>query len=908
MSEELVKSVQEMLTEEKWTRAAISNYSKNNFIELATIVENARNENCIDEIKAVCDEHLSHTKNSIIALYISGMLGLKKGTLDNSSLVSLVEIFQDNHKANVVTYLCESILEEDASNKFALRTLAECYREEGNDKLWEVYETLVRVDYEEADIAKTLAERYEKEGNQELAIDFYKKAIHRYINNGINTMNQIKELWSKLVSLIPDEIEFFYLVQRKIAKNISEDKSAVLMQELYEYYKSEEKWDIAIDILKLILSIDNGDLWARREITDCFRNKHKKHSRLEECIRDSGLIGSARNVFDAIVVFEKRIAFDTKNFVFHRYWGVGIIQKADDKQLTINFGKKFGKKEMTSDMAIEALQPLASDHIWVLKATKPKEVLSKMVKDDKVWALKTIIRSYGNNCDFKHIKSELVPAILSAGEWTSWSTNARKILETDSTFGINPNDINMYTVRPHAISQEEKLSNEFKAQKQFFARIDIFMKYFNSEDTDKDSELFTEMFSYFTNYLKSFSVVSEQIMASYLVVRKVVAQKPHLNPNFKYTFGDLFGDIENPREMYLALKDTKNTSLRQDFLTCIKDLLPNWKDVYIKLFPTVLKGEMLTQLIDNGSVDAVKKLVVDSFDEYRIYREAVIFFFKECKDQEWFQNSGISYEKQLITLIHILNLIYREIANHVDTTENRKIDRQIQKLLFEEKDAKREHPRLLDFILQNNLETATRMFTLIDGVTDLDVGIKLDIKNEIQRKFPDFKLYEKEEKTTTDLGFLVTAKMLDEKKRELEHITTVEMRNNAKEISEAREQGDLKENAEYKAAKERENELNKKASELNEEIGKAKIVDPSTITTSCVSFGTVVTLKNLKTGEIEKITLLGAWESDTEKNILNYRSPKGTQLLGAKVKDVLNFTINDHNFSYEVQKIEKADF
>lgn len=300
MSEELIKSVQEMLTEEKWTRAAISNYSKNNFIELAVIVENARNYNCIDEVKAICDEHLSHTKHSIIALYISGMLGLKKGTLDNSPLVSLVDIFLDNHKPNVVTYLCESILGEDSGNKFALRTLAECYREEGNEKLWEIYETLVRVDHEEADIVKLLAERYEREGNLEDAIDYYKKAIHRYINNGINTMNQIKELWSKLVSLIPNEIDFFYLVQRKIAKNISEDKSAVLMQELYLYYKTNENWDVAIDILKLILSIDNGDLWARREITDCFRNKHKKHSRLEECIRESGLIGSARNVFDAI--------------------------------------------------------------------------------------------------------------------------------------------------------------------------------------------------------------------------------------------------------------------------------------------------------------------------------------------------------------------------------------------------------------------------------------------------------------------------------------------------------------------------------------------------------------------------------------------------------------------------------
>ena len=225
MSEELIKSVQEMLTEEKWTRAAISNYSKNNFIELAVIVENARNYNCIDEIKAICDEHLSHTKHSIIALYISGMLGLKKGTLDNSALVSLVDIFLDNHKPNVVTYLCESILGEDSGNKFALRTLAECYREEGNEKLWEIYETLVRVDHEEADTAKLLAERYEREGNLEDAIDYYKKAIHRYINNGINTMNQIKELWSKLVSLIPNEIDFFYLVQRKIAKNISEASS-----------------------------------------------------------------------------------------------------------------------------------------------------------------------------------------------------------------------------------------------------------------------------------------------------------------------------------------------------------------------------------------------------------------------------------------------------------------------------------------------------------------------------------------------------------------------------------------------------------------------------------------------------------------------------------------------------------
>ena len=680
MSEVLVKSVQDMLNEEKWTRAAISNYSKNNFIELADIVEKAISENCVDEVKAVCDEHLSHTKNSIIALYFSGMLALKKGTLDNSALITLVDIFQDNHKPNIVTYLCESILERDPSNKFALRTLATAYREEGNERVWEIYETLVKVDYEEADVTKLLAERAEKNGDMETAIDYYKKAIHRYINDGINSMNQIKELWTKLVSLIPEEIDFFYLVQRKIAKGISADKSAVLMQELYEYYKKEAKWDTAIDILKLVLSIDDKDIWARREIVECFRNKYADHSQLEDYIRDSNLTQNWRNIFEAISDFEKHIAFDAKNFVFHRSWGVGIIRKVSGDQITINFGKKHGIHEMSLKMAITALQPLSKDHIWVLKATMKKEELVKKVKDDKIWALKTIIRSFNNNCDFKRIKAELVPSILTPGEWTSWSTNARRILETDASFGINPNDINMYMVREHQISQEEKLSNEFKAQKQFFARIDILMKFAQKADTD--SELFADMFAYFTGYLKSFSSVTEQVMASYLVVRKISAQCPHLAYNFKYTFAQLFDEIEDPKKMYLDLKDTKNTSLRKDYLQCIRTLLPNWVDVYVKLFPTVLQQDMLDQLISSGHEDAVKKLAVDSFEDYKLYREAVIYFFKECKDEQWFKDAGISYEKQLITLIHILDLVYREIENHVDTTENRKIDRQINLLLF----------------------------------------------------------------------------------------------------------------------------------------------------------------------------------------------------------------------------------
>lgn len=897
MSEALIKSVQEMLNEEKWTRAAISNYTKNNLTELAAKVDEAVNTNCIDEVKAICDEHLSHTKNSIIALYLSGMLGLKKKTLDNSSIINLVTIFQDNHKTPIVIYLCESILAEDETNKFALRTLAECYKEENNEKIWEIYESIVKLDYEEADIAKLLAEHYESEGKKEESIDFYKKALLRYVAK--KSGNQIKEIWSILVKEIPEEIEFFYLVQRKIAKTISEDKSALLMQELYLYYKDQEKWDIAIDILKLLLTIDEKDSWARKEIVECYKGKYAAHSQLEDYIRVSNLNQGWRNVFEAISDFEKHIAFDAKNFVFHRSWGVGIIRKVKDDNISINFGKKFGIKDMSLKMAVDALQPLAKDHIWVLKATKSKEELSKLVKTDIQWALKTIIKSFGNNCDFKRIKLELVPAILSASEWTSWSTKARKIIDTDSTFGVNPNDITMYTVRERAISTEEKLANEFKAQKNFFARIDILMKF--AKDSDTESDLFADMFNYFTGYLRAFSVVNEQIMASFLVVRRIMTEHPHLAQPQQYTFAQLFEVVENPRQMYIELKDTKNTYLREDYLKCIKDLLPNWAEVYINLFPTVLQKNMIDTLLKEGHTEEVKKLAINTFENYKDYREAAVFFFKESQDEDWFKETKISYEKQLITMLHIMNVGFKEIENHVDSTENKKVNKQIQTLLFKD-------DTLLNYLLANDTDTITRLYSLVDDVKDLDPVIKMRMRNKILEKHPDFKFYGSEEKTVTAKGLIVTNKMYVLKQQQLETIISVEIPENAKEIGEAIAMGDLRENAEYKAAREKQAQLNTTVTKLQDEIDRAQIFDPTTITTSRVSFGTTVTLKNNKTNADEEYTILGPWESDPENKIISYMSPFGNAILNSKEGENLKFVVNERDCDYTVIKIKAATF
>lgn len=902
MSEELIKSVQDMLKEETWTRATISNYTKEKFVELAGIVEKARSENCLDEIQNICDEQLLHSKDSIIALYISGMISLQKGTLDNSALVTLVDIFQKNHKESVVEYLCTSILEDDPNNKFALRTLAEYYRSNGNAKVWDLYAQIVKIDFEEADLARALAEHFESESDVENATEYYKKAILRYINKG--NLNAVKELWTKLVQLIPQEIDFFQLVKRKVAKTLGEDKTAILLQELYNWYKDNKKWDTAIRLLKEILSIDQHDIWARKEITDCYKGKYADHSHLDDYIRSSNLTQNYRNVFEAINDFEKHIAFDVKSYVFHRAWGVGIITKVENDVLTIYFGKKVGTHTISLKMAVTALTPLSNDHIWVLKAKNKKEVLAKKIKEDKVWALKTIIKSFDNNCDFKRIKAELVPSILTPGEWTSWNSAAKHCLETNSSFGVNPNDISMYTVRENEISIEEKLSTEFKAQKQFFARIDIIMKYVKKDETDKTSELFAEMFNYFAGYVKtldsieSSSGVTKEALASYLVVQEITNSIKQLVNPCKVSFQQIYEKIEDPREIYTQLKDTKNTSLQKDFLQNVR-MLPDWSDQYIKLFPIVHSSEMISTLVNSGFADKLEKLAANCFTNCKDYRNAVLYMFENCQNEDWFKDCGISYEKQLITLIHLIELTFREIANHVNTTENKKINKKATQLLFE-------NDTLLNFMFENDEETVKRMYTLIDDLAELDSSYKTTMRNRIREKYPEFKFHVSEEKSQAPKGMLVTAKKLNEKKELFNRLQTVDIPENAKEIAEAKEKGDLKENAEFHAAKEKQHWLNEQLSKLQAELNRAVVFDPTTITTSIISFATVVTLKNNDTNEEETFTILGPWESDPDNNVISYMAPFGNAIMDKKTGETITFTINEHKYNYTVKDIKAA--
>jgi transcription elongation factor GreA len=154
--------------------------------------------------------------------------------------------------------------------------------------------------------------------------------------------------------------------------------------------------------------------------------------------------------------------------------------------------------------------------------------------------------------------------------------------------------------------------------------------------------------------------------------------------------------------------------------------------------------------------------------------------------------------------------------------------------------------------------------------------------------------------------FPMTQEGFDKLKKELDRLMKVERPKNIRDIEEARGHGDLSENAEYHAAKERQGHIDAKKRELEHKLAHAQIIDLSKISNEKVVFGTTVTLADTETGDTKRFTLVGQEEADIKKGRISVQSPVGKALIGHKAGDTVTIKTPGRTVEYEIQEIEIA--
>lgn len=152
----------------------------------------------------------------------------------------------------------------------------------------------------------------------------------------------------------------------------------------------------------------------------------------------------------------------------------------------------------------------------------------------------------------------------------------------------------------------------------------------------------------------------------------------------------------------------------------------------------------------------------------------------------------------------------------------------------------------------------------------------------------------------------VTEEGLKKLKDELHFLKTKERASISKQIAEARDKGDLSENAEYDAAKDAQGLLELKISKLEDLVSNARVVDESQLDTSKVLILCKVTIKNTKTGQKMTYSIVPENEADLKQAKISVNSPISKGLLGKKVGDIADVTVPSGTMQFEVIEIGRA--
>jgi transcription elongation factor GreA len=149
----------------------------------------------------------------------------------------------------------------------------------------------------------------------------------------------------------------------------------------------------------------------------------------------------------------------------------------------------------------------------------------------------------------------------------------------------------------------------------------------------------------------------------------------------------------------------------------------------------------------------------------------------------------------------------------------------------------------------------------------------------------------------------MTQEQYDRLKAEIDRMSNVEMIAVAKRIAEARAHGDLSENAEYHAAREDQGMLQARIDRAKDRLARAVVVDPTQLPKGTVVFGARVRVKDLNTGEVEDLILVGPGDEDYENNKILATSPRGKGLMGKKVGEIAEITVPRGTMRYEILEI-----
>lgn len=650
-----------------------------------------------------------------------------------------------------------------------------------------------------------------------------------------------EEIWIARMESNPQDVDFFLGTAAAFEKAGVETTATSLLELLDDQLVADELWDERLTIMRHL-----GDLFLKSgrvhpTIMETVKNLYGDLPSFDQFVDKVGLLKGVDDIpkiWKKVDRLKSLVAFDIGTIV--RVEGKGAGRVTEVNMTLDNFKIELETMVLRVGFAGAAklIHSVPPEHVLYRKIVAPEE-LEALRDSNASELLRRVLQSYDGPRTGAQVKADLYGIVTEKG-WSRWWTAARKHPQVLAAPG-----------KKHAYTWVDSSEDANDAVLQAFEAADTRKRIaLLRRDASRDDALKRRMSEVLMDDATRMVSVDPGIACEiwfYLEKHGFLPQESVWNPQ------RLIGETDKPQALFDGIKDR---SLRERAYA----LARQQRDDAPKVLLGAAWQEPDARALDGLSAALLEDepSVFDGFFDQLVSQPrknpaAFTWLVERAADRpEWLARNPSRLLKQMLWSLAQDSFAPFRAARLVPLCES--------------------GGTLARLIPHLDLEQAEQAFEAVEKAIGLEDYQRNPLLRAIELKFPSLR---KEDV----LPLYATSDRITAKKAELKRIAEEEIPANRQAIEEARELGDLRENFEYKSARQRHEYLSARAFNLKNDLERARPIDPSQVSGKEVAIGSTVVLRAADDSE-RRITILGPWNSEPEKDILSNESELAQQLLG----------------------------
>ena len=670
--------------------------------------------------------------------------------------------------------------------------------------------------------------------------------------------DQVEDRWLSHLADSPRDLEYFFEVTDVLVEAGEQERAIFLLDLLEENLRETGDWDRLLEVIGKtgILFRDPTELHAA--IVETLRQRYADSANLDALIDKVGLLRAIEDtpkIWRKVDRLQNLMQFDEGAVVWMEGKGAGRVTE-------VNLALESFKLDLDQHpgfrvgfaAAPKVLKPLPEGHFLRQKVEQPEKV-RELADSNPGELLLALLRSTDQpltGSDIKQYLGSLVPA----SKWSSWWAEARK----------HPQVLSSGSSARQKYSWASSSDDAHAAIRESFdsADLDQQLMIFRKE-ANRSPEL-TEHMS--ERLAERANEALDDKVAEALVIWSTLERYGSSSTDTS-AVTEVVKEVENFAVVVTGIPDR---ALRERLYDLATEVRPSWTTDFARAIRLEEDPRLLSSIassLADQDRDALESALEDLTGQPRKFAASFVWLA---------ENAAI---ETLVENRNPLRLL-RQIFDAFHQPEFKGFQNRLVKVL--EGTTAGAMIRRLDEDQASQAKQAIARAPVDDHIRDL-LGRALEFQFPSLGKKKESHLY-------------ATAESIETRRVEMKNLIEVEIPANRKAIEEARELGDLRENFEYKSARQRHEYLNARVEGLQRDLERVRPFDPDKISVDEIRIGSSVVLRNSGGKEIS-LTIMGPWESDPDQGIISYASDLGEDLLGLRLGD----SVDLESETFEVVRI-----